>query len=245
MTGRPTGSSLPGVAIAAGGLLALAVVRARLQAGGVPAVPLSAGYGLAILALAGLAASRTTAVPRRRASGSQPIPAETAPTAAPGGRTPVTPGAVLRAPVGELWRTPTRVPDRRERDALLLGVLLGLALLLPGALLLLSGAIPRGAGLAAAFPGWAGAVLVVATAEEVLIRGVLQPRLATTAGAESAIVACALLFAAIHVPLYGVQALPLDLGAGLLIGWLRQRTGSVAACAAAHLVADLGGWFLP
>ena len=131
--------------------------------------------------------------------------------------------------------------------ALLPGALVGLALLLPGVVLMaLGGHAPRSAGLPVSlYPGWALATVVVATAEEVLIRGVIQPRLSAVAGDSAALVACAAIFAAIHVPRYGAPAVPLDLGAGLLIGWLRLRTRSVAACALAHAIADLGGWFLP
>jgi hypothetical protein len=48
-----------------------------------------------------------------------------------------------------------------------------------------------------------------------------------------------------HVPLYGVGALPLDLAVGLLLGGLRIVSGSVLAPAIAHVLADIaGGWLL-
>ena len=53
------------------------------------------------------------------------------------------------------------------------------------------------------------------------------------------------LFAAMHVPLYGFGSLPLDLAVGLLLGGLRIVSGGVLAPAIAHVVADLaGGWLL-
>jgi membrane protease YdiL (CAAX protease family) len=130
---------------------------------------------------------------------------------------------------------------------LALGTLVGLGLLLPGvALAATTHLLPRSAGLPpTAFPAWGAATAVVALAEEALLRGVLQPRIAAGLGDGGGIAACALLFAAIHVPLYGPGVLPLDLGVGLVLGWLRLRTGGVAACAVAHVIADLGGWFLP
>jgi len=47
----------------------------------------------------------------------------------------------------------------------------------------------------------------------------------------------------VHVPLYGVGALPLDAAVGLLLGGLRLLTGGWVAPAAAHALADVaGGW---
>ena len=49
----------------------------------------------------------------------------------------------------------------------------------------------------------------------------------------------ALLFAAVHVTVYGLWVLPLDLAAGLVFGWQRRVTGSWAVPAATHAVANL------
>jgi membrane protease YdiL (CAAX protease family) len=84
----------------------------------------------------------------------------------------------------------------------------------------------------------------VAPAEELFLRGLVQPLLRRTVGAGGAILVAAILFAAIHLPAYGWSAMPLDLGVGLLLGWLREETRSVAACITAHTLADLGSWFL-
>ena len=54
----------------------------------------------------------------------------------------------------------------------------------------------------------------------------------------------AVLFALMHVPLYGWHVVPLDLGVGLWLAGLRLATGGVAAPAIAHTVADLATWWL-
>ena len=51
-------------------------------------------------------------------------------------------------------------------------------------------------------------------------------RMARTLRAAVVVVGSALLFAAVHVPLYGVAALPVDLGAGLLLSWQRWASGT-------------------
>ena len=129
---------------------------------------------------------------------------------------------------------------------LVMGAGLGLALLAPGVLLRAGGL--RGAGESlppSLLAAWAPAVCLVGVAEEAALRAGLQPLLRRATGAAPAIVGTAAVFAVLHLPLYGLAALPLDLGVGILIGCLRERTGSVAACALAHVVADLGAWWLP
>ena len=54
-----------------------------------------------------------------------------------------------------------------------------------------------------------------------------------------AIVGSTVLFAAVHVSIYGIWVLPLDLAAGLLLGWQRATTGSWAAPAITHVIANL------
>jgi hypothetical protein len=49
----------------------------------------------------------------------------------------------------------------------------------------------------------------------------------------------ALVFALIHLPMYGVGAFPVDLGAGLLLGWQRWASGGWGAPAVTHVVANL------
>ncbi len=94
-------------------------------------------------------------------------------------------------------------------------------------------------GLAA----WSLLVVAVAVAEEAVLRGALFDALTRWRGEVVAVAATSLAFGLIHVPLYGVAALPLDVAAGLWLGGLRLLAGSWAAPAVAHALADLaGGW---
>ncbi|MFN2540201.1 MAG: type II CAAX prenyl endopeptidase Rce1 family protein [Mycobacteriales bacterium] len=94
------------------------------------------------------------------------------------------------------------------------------------------------------FAGWAAAVVVVATAEEVFLRGALYDATERVWGSAAAIGLGAVCFALLHVPLYGWHVLPLDLAVGLVLGGLRQGAGTPAAPAITHVGADLVGWFL-
>jgi membrane protease YdiL (CAAX protease family) len=92
---------------------------------------------------------------------------------------------------------------------------------------------------------WTPVVAIVAIAEEVVLRGVLFDAVRVWGGDGWALLATTVLFALIHLPLYGVGALPLDLAVGLLLGGLRIISGGVLAPAIAHVIADLaGGWLL-
>ena len=100
---------------------------------------------------------------------------------------------------------------------------------------------PINAGLAL----WTPLVAVVAVAEEVVMRGALFNAIRSGWGDGVALAVTTILFAALHVPLYGVGSLPLDLAAGMLLGGLRIVSGGVLAPALAHVLADLaGGWLL-
>ncbi|MGH7721987.1 MAG: CPBP family glutamic-type intramembrane protease [Candidatus Dormibacteria bacterium] len=90
---------------------------------------------------------------------------------------------------------------------------------------------------------WAPLVAVVAAAEELVLRGVLFDALRSTSGEGVAVAVTALLFAVIHLPLYGMTALPIDLCVGVFLGCLRVASGGVTAPLVAHVVADLStGW---
>ena len=92
---------------------------------------------------------------------------------------------------------------------------------------------------------WTPVVAFVAVAEEVVLRGVLFNAVRAWGGDWWALAATTVLFAAMHVPLYGIGALPLDLTVSLLLGGLRIVSGGVLAPAIAHVLADLaGGWLL-
>jgi len=54
-----------------------------------------------------------------------------------------------------------------------------------------------------------------------------------------AIVGAAVLFAAVHIPAYGVRVFPLDLAAGLLFGWQRWASGGWTAAALTHAAANV------
>jgi len=117
------------------------------------------------------------------------------------------------------------------------GVATGLVLLLP-----VMGAGASGRPLSG-FWGWGAAVVVIATLEEVVIRGRLQPAWTAEAGPVAGLVVSAAVFALIHLPRYGLGAKPLDFAVGLALGGLRAVTGRVAPCAIAHVIADWGAWF--
>jgi membrane protease YdiL (CAAX protease family) len=80
--------------------------------------------------------------------------------------------------------------------------------------------------------------LVAAVAEEALFRHALFARVQRY-GALFAVVVSAAVFALIHVPFYGVSALPLDFGAGLLFGWQRSASGTWIIPASSHALANL------
>ena len=121
--------------------------------------------------------------------------------------------------------------------AIVAGLGVGAILLAP----LISGSLtsrPLGA-----FWSWAAIAAIVATLEEIAIRGVLYRSWRDEAGPVAAIVAGAVVFALIHLPRYGFTAMPLDLAVGVALGGLRALTGRVLPCAVAHTIADWGAWF--
>jgi membrane protease YdiL (CAAX protease family) len=80
--------------------------------------------------------------------------------------------------------------------------------------------------------------LFAAVAEEALFRRAAYGWLARS-GPAIAVAGSALLFAAAHLPLYGVAAFPVDLGAGLLLSWQRWASGTWTVPAATHAAANL------
>ena len=94
------------------------------------------------------------------------------------------------------------------------------------------------------FISWALVTVLVASAQERLLRGALFDRVRDAGGVLAAIALTTLAFALIHVPLYGWHVVPLDLAVGLVFAGLRLRTGGIAAAATAHTVADLATWWL-
>ena len=121
------------------------------------------------------------------------------------------------------------VPYREAVPVLLLGV----------------GAFALGRVLAAGSPAAPPATAFVvgintlaAVAEEAFFRRLVYGAL-LAGGPTTALVGSAVLFAAVHVTVYGLWVLPLDLAAGLLLGWQRQATGSWAVPAVTHAIANL------
>ena len=85
----------------------------------------------------------------------------------------------------------------------------------------------------------AGAITVVAAvAEEALFRRVLYDRLLRF-GVVVAVGGTAVVFALVHLPAYGVAAMPVDLGAALLLSWQRYASGRWTVPAVTHAVANL------
>jgi membrane protease YdiL (CAAX protease family) len=79
---------------------------------------------------------------------------------------------------------------------------------------------------------------LAAVSEEAFFRRLLFDRLIRY-GPATSVLGTALLFALIHVPLYGLPALWVDLGAGLLLSWQRWATGRWTTSAATHVLANL------
>jgi membrane protease YdiL (CAAX protease family) len=99
---------------------------------------------------------------------------------------------------------------------------------------LVAGPAPdRRVGAAAAALG-----VLAAVAEEALFRRLLYARLLRL-GAVVAVLGSATVFALVHLPAYGTAALPVDLGAGLLLSWQRFASGRWSVPAATHAVANL------
>lgn len=58
-------------------------------------------------------------------------------------------------------------------------------------------------------------------------------------GPAFAVVLTGVLFALVHLPLYGTHAFAVDLGAGILLGWQRWASGGWSAPAVTHAAANL------
>ena len=79
---------------------------------------------------------------------------------------------------------------------------------------------------------------LAAVAEEAFFRRLVYDAL-LPGGAAVAVVGSALLFALVHVTVYGTWVLPIDLAAGLLLSWQRWASGSWKVPALTHVVANL------
>lgn len=79
---------------------------------------------------------------------------------------------------------------------------------------------------------------LAAVAEEAFFRRLVYGGL-LPGGAAVAVGGSALLFALVHVTVYGVWVLPIDLAAGLVLSWQRLATGSWRVPALTHVVANV------
>jgi membrane protease YdiL (CAAX protease family) len=142
------------------------------------------------------------------------------------------------------WRP---MPERRLAVAAgAAGVVAGVA---GGAVLVLLAVVTRSGQLPwlappAAFGPWVAVTMLVATAEELVLRGALFDELHLSLGTAGAVLVTSVVFALMHVPLYGWHVVPLDVGVGLWLAGLRLVTGGIAAPAIAHTIADLATWWL-
>lgn len=81
-------------------------------------------------------------------------------------------------------------------------------------------------------------LVLAAIAEEIFFRGLAYEALMRF-GLPVAIGGSSVLFAIVHVRLWGWPAFPVDLAAGLVLAWQRMTTGSWTAPAVTHVVANL------
>jgi len=79
---------------------------------------------------------------------------------------------------------------------------------------------------------------LAAVAEEAFFRRLVYDALHAN-GTAVAVLGSAVLFAVVHVSVYGFWVLPIDLAAGLVLSWQRWATGSWAVPAVTHVVANL------
>jgi membrane protease YdiL (CAAX protease family) len=148
------------------------------------------------------------------------------------------PGAVPLLAVGYVAMTAAALAVRRPRSGpeapLGWAVPLALGLAAVAAAGVVAGPAPdRRVGAAAA-----GLAMAAAVAEEALFRRLLFDRLVAR-GPVIALVGSAAVFALVHLPAYGVAALPVDLGAALLLSWQRYASGRWTVPAVTHAVANL------
>jgi membrane protease YdiL (CAAX protease family) len=124
--------------------------------------------------------------------------------------------------------------DRAERGPLGWGVPLGLGMVAVVGAGVVAGPVGdrRVGGVAV------GLALLAAVAEEALFRRVLYERLLRF-GVVVAVGGSAAVFALVHLPAYGLAAMPVDLGAALLLGWQRYASGRWTVPAVTHAVANL------
>ena len=124
--------------------------------------------------------------------------------------------------------------DRVGRAPLGWGIVLGVGLLAVTGATVVGGPVgDRRVGVVAG-----GVALLAAVAEEALFRRLLYDRLLRF-GVVVAVIGSAVVFAVVHLPAYGLVAMPVDLGAALLLSWQRYASGRWTVPAVTHVVANL------
>lgn len=133
--------------------------------------------------------------------------------------------------VGWAWPASSRaVPAPTPRGAAVLA--LGLAAFAAGRLL--GGGEPVTAPLARLL----ALNTLAAVAEEAFFRRLVYGAL-LPGGATVAVIGSALLFAVVHVTVYGAWVLPVDVAAGLVLSWQRWASGSWRVPAVTHTLANV------
>ncbi len=145
--------------------------------------------------------------------------------------------ALLAVALGGGWR-----PAAPRRSSVAIGAAGG-AVLVVLAVLIRAGPIPTLTSVVD-FGPWATVTVLVASAEEAVLRGALFDALERSMGVFGAVLITSAAFALMHVPLYGWHVVPLDVGVGLWLAGLRLATGGIAAPASAHVLADLATWWM-
>jgi membrane protease YdiL (CAAX protease family) len=144
---------------------------------------------------------------------------------------------VLLLVAGAAWRLPRLGPagdGTRGRAPLPSWLVLGVGVGAFGLGRLLSGGVPPAQWALRA----AALATLAAVAEEAFYRR-LAYGLAEAAGPVVAIGVSCVAFALVHVTIWGWGVLPLDLAAGLLLGWQRWASGRWSVPAATHVAANL------
>ena len=135
--------------------------------------------------------------------------------------------AVVVGTIGALGPSPSDAPTRRPTARWLMTVAVGI------------GAFAAARALSPMVtPVTLAAVAITSVAEEVFFRRLVYGWLAAL-GPGLAVAGAAAAFAAVHLPAWGMAAVPLNLAAGLLFGWQRWATGGWSASALTHIVANL------
>jgi hypothetical protein len=151
----------------------------------------------------------------------------------PGGRPVLLALFVTLLVVGAAWPLVTETEPSRV-TALAPGLVLvaGIAAFAAGRLL--GGHHPPGPRTAA----YIGAITLAAVAEELFFRRFVYAVL-RRGGVAMAVGGSTVLFALAHVTVYGWWVLPLDLAAGLILGWQRWASDTWAVPAVTHVAANL------